>query len=179
MLQKVQLFGNKDEIIHAYNINRLSEFVGNRIETVRLNCKISKIKIHGYQDQDHKYMFDITYNYDHEQKLLSVMYTNELDNCIILYYKDNEFEDDDVIDDAITQHIDDWSTEVERLYSSRYQFISMIDYHEDSKCNYLKDKTVTLDTGDNFIDENYVAKAIGHDVFKSGINDPVLSLRVL
>ena len=167
----MQVYGNKDEMIHALDINKLSRRPGNVIV-----ADTGRIHIEGYQKDDNK--FEITYYYDSEQRLLSVLYVNDLYNCKVLYYKDNEDVDNDEIDDAIEEHIKKWFNLMEPLYEMRGLFVSSICYDNDSKTNYMSDKIV-VQLPDVFIDENYVAKAISHTIFETAIIDPVNSIIII
>jgi hypothetical protein len=123
------------------------------------------ITIIGFADQDNNDRFEIIYYYDSSHNLLSVLYKNDSTHCRVLYYKDNEGVDDDEIDDAITDHINQWLELMEPFYQNYEQMIQFIEYNEDSKTNYMKNK-IKIQLPDVFIDEDYVAKAISHEVFE-------------
>ncbi len=160
------IYGSRDEMIHANDINRLSQQQDNNI--INLN---DVIIIRGYDHMNDNDRFEITYYYDSSNNLLSVLYKNDSTHSRVLYYKDNEHVDNDDVDDAITDHINKWFELMEPMYHSHEQMISFIEYDEDSKTNYMKNK-IKLHLPDVFIDEDYVAKAISHEVFEERIKDP-------
>ena len=49
--------------------------------------------------------------------------------------------------------------------------IPFIAYDEDSKTNYMKNKII-IQLPDVFIDDDYVAKAISHEVFEERLQSP-------
>ncbi len=166
----MQVYGNKDEMIHANDINRLSKQQDNRRDTLD-RCT----RIIGDDHMNNNNKFAILYYYDSDQKLLSVLYVNHPTNSIVLYYKDNEDVDDDEIDGIIDVALEAWFDLMELLYGSHSQMIPFIAYDEDSKTNYMKNK-IKLQLPDVFIDEDYVAKAISHEVFEERIEDIRLRL---
>ena len=162
----MQVYGNKDEMIHAFDINQLSKRLTNRIVIDE-----GLIHIEGRLDNNNK--FRITYYYCSNNTLVSVLYVNELNNCKVLYYKDNEDVDNDEIDDAITEHIQKWLDLMEPQYENHDIFISSICYDEESKTNYMKNR-IKIQLPDIFIDEDFVAKAVSHNAFDLAIKDPLV-----
>jgi hypothetical protein len=163
-MEPLVIYGSKDEMIHANDINTLAAKPNNVIVT-DIDNRNTIITIIGFADQNNNDRFEIIYYYDSSHNLLSVLYKNDSTHCRVLYYKDNEHVDDDEIDDAITDHIKKWFELMEPFYQSNEQMISFIEYNEDSKTNYMKNK-IKIQLPDVFIDEDYVAKAISHEVFE-------------